>query len=135
MVGLSKKPVVPITVHTFNINATFADGASIIGGSVTIDGVVLLGKQESTQGDDGGGVARFEVNGVDVVDSGLTDDGDVSGLMTSFGGGLVYDYFGMLEGLVPGNGAVPHTTFDIKNRQGSISLFHRTIKVVVLNRS
>ncbi len=127
--------IVPITIHSFEINGTFEDDVSIIGGAVTIDGIILLVKQEDTQGDDENGYAGLDINGVNLHTHGwLYEDGHVIGLGASKANGAS-ESLGLVGYIHDNNLDLPFTSFNLVNREGATKLFHRTIKVVVLNRS
>lgn len=128
MVGLTKKAVDNLTFYTYTVNGTFTDGASIIGGSVTINGIVLLVLAYDLQGDDENGSIGVDINGKDVTTGYPYDDYQSTGLFGSWTGGS-----GFLVKMETQSVGLPHTSFDVKNRQGSSKLFHRTVKVVVLN--
>ena len=133
--GFSTPPTEIFTVYTYEINATFDDGESLISGPITIDGIVVMAYQLDEQGDDDDRAASIEINGVDCTGGGVMyDDGDQVGLMGAIGAGGTLSV-GLLDPIRTNEVAVPHTSFDVKNEDGDNRLFHRTIKVVVLNRT
>lgn len=127
--------IVPITVHTFDIDGSFDDDESIIGGAVTIDGIVLLVKQEDTQGDDENGYVGLDIDGVNLHTHGwLYGNGHIIGLGASKAAGAS-ESLGLVGYIHDDNLDLPFTSFNLVNREGATKYFHRTIKVVVLNRS
>jgi len=124
--------IVPIRVHTFEIDGTFDDDESIIGGAVTINGLILWYRQKDTQGDDVGGNASLFINNTECPGSTLYANA-VMGLMGAYFNGTTPS--GLLYDISEQEIQIPHTSFDVKNTQGATKYFHRTVEVLVLNRS
>ena len=117
------------TVYTYEIDGTYDDGASLISGPIVIDGLFIMAKISVLEGDDYGGLMGIDLNGVDVSSQYPYVEGSIEGLMGSEG---------VAEGIMTKHKSenidIPHTSFDVKNRDGASRYFHRTVKVLILNR-
>lgn len=128
MVMLSKKPKDPLTIYSYSVNGTFAEGVSIIGGPITINGVVLLAMISDLAGDDDNGSMRVKINGVRASTGEPYEAFQATGLFSAWSGTVGFLYYIDVSEI-----DLPHVSFDVVSSQGGSNLFHRTVKVVVLN--
>ncbi len=129
--GFGTPPAIePITVHTFEINDSFDEDESVIGGAVTINGFVFMILQSDTQLDDDGKMVAAYINNYECGIT-LRADGDLTCLMAGKNAAGT-DSIGFVDQIQDNVIDVPHTSFNLK-AYGVAQVVHRTIKVVVLN--
>lgn len=117
------------SVYTYHVDGDFAKDESLIGGAVNIDGgIFLMAYISKLEGDDGDGSSDFYIDGKYVTAIALYRDHEYIGLMGSTGDSGAIFYF------MSGKVDTPHTSFDIKSWESAVTYFHRTYKVIILNR-
>jgi len=118
------------TLVTHTVDGAFELGDSLIGGSQTISGLVLLCKQQDTLAGDTGADADLYVDAIACNDLRMDTDGDIVGLFDSRDHNNA-GFFGINSFMAEFNMAIPSTSYDIK--AAFAGTFKRTFIVVILN--
>ena len=111
------------TVYTYDVDGNFAKDESLFGGPVSIDGIFLMAYISKLEADDGDGSSSLYINGKYTSATQFYREHEYEGLWDS-----AYFFFGEKVD-------TPHTSFDIKSWESTITYFHRTYKVIIVNRT
>ena len=124
-------PPSPIfTIRTYDVDGDFAKDESLIGGPVSINGIFLMAYISKLEVDDGDGNSEFYINEKNVASTGFYRDHEYEGLMAS-----KESYQGTMSYFDTQTIETPHTSFDIKSWETGTWYFHRTYKVIIINRT